>query len=55
MQAKKRKAQMRLVSLKNGHVKARPGEPRCLSMFVADVDRKLPRCRGVDGKFTNKS
>jgi hypothetical protein len=52
LQAKKRKAQMRLVSLKRGHVKARPGEPLCLSMFVADVDRKLPRYRGVDGKFS---
>jgi len=51
LRIKKRKAQMRLVSLRNGHVKAKPGEPRCLEMFVADLDEAPRQPRGPRGGF----
>ena len=52
LQTKRRRAQMRLVSLKSGRVKHRPGEPLCLQMFVDDLSASLqqPRC---DGRFTS--
>ena len=51
LRAKKRKAQMRLVSLRRGHVKARSGEPRCLEAFVADLGTALQQPRGQCGRF----
>ena len=51
LRVKKRKAQMRLVSLRNGHVKAKSGEPRCLDMFVGDLDEVLRQPRGSCGRF----
>jgi hypothetical protein len=42
---------MRLVSLRNGHIRAKPGEPRCLEMFVADLDEVSRRTRGPRGRF----
>ena len=50
LQAKRRKAQMRLVNLRRG-AKLRQGEPRCLELFVADLCAALERPRGVDGTF----
>ena len=51
LQAKRRKAQMRLVNLRRGGGNPRQGEPRCLELFVADLCVALERQRGVDGKF----
>ena len=53
LRVKKRKAQMRLASLRNGHVKAKSGEPRCLEMFVADLGEVLRQPRGPRGRFAS--
>ena len=55
LQAKRRRAQMRLVNVRRGSVKPRSGEPRCLEMFVADVQLALERQRGKDGRFVSTS
>ena len=52
LQKKRRKAQMRLVSIKRGAiVNTRVGEPLCLEMFVADLSAALARIRDSDGRF----
>ena len=53
LQAKRRRAQMRLVSLKRGSVKPRTGEPRCLQMFVDDLGVVLQQPRRDDGRFAS--
>ena len=55
LQDKRRRAQMRLVSVKRGSVNTRSGEPRCLEMFVADVQLALERQCGKDGRFVSTS
>ena len=50
LQDKRRRAQMRLVNVKRGSVKPRSGEPKCLDMFIADVQLALGRQRGEDGR-----
>jgi hypothetical protein len=53
LQAKRRRAQMRLVSLKRGSIKPRLlGEPLCLQRFVADLSASLQQPRGGGGRFT---
>ena len=53
LQTKRRRAQMRLVSLRRGRVKHRPGEPLCLQMFVDDLSASLQQPRRCDGRFTS--
>ena len=53
LQTKRRRAQMRLVSLKRGRIKPRPGEPLCLQMFVDDLSASLHQPRGGDGRFVS--
>ena len=53
LQDKRRRAQMRLVNVKRGSVKPRSGEPKCLEMFIADVQLALGRQRGEDGRFVS--
>ena len=50
-----RKVQMRLVSLRRGDVRPRPGEPASLEKIVAELDAVALRLRGSDGKFATKS
>ena len=52
LQTKRRHAQMRLVSLKRGSIKPRPGDPLCLQMFVDDLGESLQQPRGGGGRFT---
>ena len=51
LRRKRRKVQMRLVSLRRGDVKPRPGEPACLEKIVAELGAVLRQPRGADGKF----
>ena len=53
LQDKRRRAQMRLVNVKRGSVKPRSGEPKCLEMFIADVQLALVRQRGEYGRFVS--
>ena len=55
LRRKRRQAQMRLISLKRGVVRPRPGEPASLETIVAELDAVALRLRGSDGKFTPKS
>ena len=55
LQTKRRRAQMRLVSLKRGSIKPRPGEPLCLQMFVDDLSASLQQPRCGDGRFISHS
>ena len=55
LRRKRRKAQMRLVSLGRGDVRPRPGEPASLEKIVAELDAVALRLRGSDGKFATKS
>ena len=48
---RRRQAQMRLVSLRRGDIKPRPGEPQCLEILVAELRPVLQQPRGADGKF----
>jgi hypothetical protein len=52
LQTKRRRAQMRLVNLKRGSIKPRPGEPLCLQRFVDDLSASLQQSRGGGGRFT---
>ena len=51
LRRKRRKVQMRLVSLRRGDVKPRPGEPESLEKIVAELGAVLRQPRGADGKF----
>ena len=55
LRRKRRKVQMRLVSLRRGDVRPRPGEPESLEKIVAELDAVALRLRGWDGKFATKS
>ena len=55
LRRKRRKVQMRLVSLRRGDVRPRPGEPASLVKIVAELDAVALRLRGSDGKFATKS
>ena len=55
LRRKRRKVQMRLVSLRRGDVRPRPGEPECLEKIVAELDAVALRLRGPGGKFVTKS
>ena len=52
LQTKRRRAQMRLVSIRRGSIKPRPGEPLCLQKFVDDLSASLQQPRGGGGRFT---
>ena len=51
LRRKRRQAQMRLISLRRGDIKPRPGEPQCLEILVAELGAVLRQPRGADGKF----
>ena len=51
LRRRRRQAQMRLVSLRRGDIKPRPGEPQCLEILVAELGPVLQQPRGADGKF----
>ena len=53
LQDKRRRAQMRLVNVNRGSVTPRSGEPKCLEMFIADVQLALGRQRGEGGRFVS--
>ena len=55
LRRRRRKVQMRLVSLRRGDVRPRPGEPASLEKIVAELDAVALRLRGSDGKFATKS
>ena len=55
LRRKRRKVQMRLVSLRRGDVRPRPGEPASLEKIVAELDAVALRLRGPGGKFATKS
>ena len=55
LRRKRRKVQMRLVSLRRGDVRPRPGEPGSLEKIVAELDAVALRLRGPGGKFVTKS
>ena len=51
LRRRRRKAQMRLVSLARGDIKPRPGEPQCLEFLVAELGAVLRQPRGAGGRF----
>ena len=54
LQTKRRRAQMRLVSIKRGAIiNTRVGEPLCLEMCVSDLTAALARSRDTGGRFVS--